>query len=74
VAPGTVFYVRGTPRPLPPVGRADLERFEIAISSVESDLHPGMPVTHGIGFAVERDDPAEVVRAWRTQIEDLRAG
>ncbi|HXF74207.1 MAG TPA: hypothetical protein VNO79_16575 [Actinomycetota bacterium] len=70
VAPGTVFYVRGTPRPLAPA--ADLERFEIAVSSVESDLHPGMPVTHGIGFAVERDDPAEVVRAWRAQIEALR--
>jgi hypothetical protein len=73
VAPGTVLYVRGTPRPLPAAGGSDLERFEIAVSSVESDLHPGMPVTHGIGFAVEGRDPSEVVRAWRAQIEGLRA-
>ncbi len=72
VTPGTVLYVRGTPRPLPPVEGSDLERFEIAVSSVESDLHPGMPVTHGIGFTVERGDPSEVVRAWRAQLEGLR--
>lgn len=73
VAPGTVFYVRGTPRALPPAAGSDLERFEIAVSSVESDLHPGMPVTHGIGFAVEGGEPADVARSWRAQIEVLRA-
>jgi hypothetical protein len=32
-----------------------------------------MPVTSGITFAVERDDPDAVVGAWQRQIAGLRA-
>ena len=72
VAPGTVLYVRGTARPLPRTGGLDLERFELVVSSVESDVHPGISVTHGIGLVVEGGDPSQVVRAWQAQIEGLR--
>jgi hypothetical protein len=51
----------------------DLDCFELEVASVESDEHRGMPVTTGITFAVERDDPAVVVAAWERQLAGLRA-
>ncbi len=73
VAPGVVLYVRGTARALEPVGDGTLARFEVRVDSVESDAHPGMPVTGGITFAVESGTPREVAASWRAQIEALRA-
>lgn len=69
VAPGTVLYVRGRTRPLP---GDKLRNFELAVESIESDSHAGMPVTSGIEFAIERGDPAEVVAAWDRQLAPLR--
>jgi hypothetical protein len=74
VAPGTVYYVRGRSRPLGPGPGSRLERFEVAVESVESDAHPGMPVTSGITFAVPGTEPARVAAAWEEQIRALRAG
>jgi hypothetical protein len=72
VAPRTVVYVRGPVRALD-AGELNLDCFELAVESVESDDHAGMPVTTGITFAVERDDPAVVVAAWERQLAGLRA-
>ncbi|HEX9121754.1 MAG TPA: hypothetical protein VF984_00105 [Actinomycetota bacterium] len=72
VAPGSVLYVRGPVRRLHATPEAQLARFEIEVGSVESDVHPGMPVTQTITFDVERDR-TEVAESWRRQIEALRA-
>ncbi len=72
VAPGTVLYVKGRARPLDPSASTGLERFEVAVEAVESDLHAGMPVTQGIAFAVEGRDVGRVVEAWRRQLAALR--
>lgn len=72
VAPGVVLYVRGAPRALEQVEGGSLARFEITVSSVESDVHPGMPVTQPITFGVESMDPATVVESWRQQLDTLR--
>ena len=73
VAPRTVVYVRGSVRTLAAGPELNLDCFELDIDSVESDDHAGMPVTSGITFAVERDDPAVVVAAWERQLAGLRA-
>jgi hypothetical protein len=65
-----VLYVRGTVRPLDVTG--PLPSFELAVESVESDAHAGMPVTSGIRFAVERGDVASVAQAWDEQLGPLR--
>lgn len=72
VAPRTVLYVRGTARRLPGREGGGLECFELAVESVESDDHPGMPVTSGIAFAVEAQDPGEVIDVWKRQLAALR--
>jgi hypothetical protein len=71
VVPGIVLYVRGIARPLDPVPRAHLVRFEIEVTSVESDLHPGMPVTQAITFDVERNRDA-VAADWEVQLRALQ--
>lgn len=71
VAPGTVLYVRGRPRALGASETTRLERFEIAVESVESDEHAGMPVTETITFSIGEADPAEVAAGWRVQLADL---
>lgn len=73
VAPRTVVYVRGPVRALAADPDLNLDCFELEVDSVESDDHAGMPVTTGIAFAVERDDPAVVVEAWERQLAGLRA-
>jgi hypothetical protein len=73
VAPRTVVYVRGPVRALDAGPDVDLDCFELAVESVESDDHVGMPVTTGITFAVERDERAAVVEAWERQLAGLRA-
>jgi hypothetical protein len=60
-------------RSLTPDPPLNLDCFELRVDSAESDDHAGMPVTSGITFAVERDDPAAVVEAWRRQIAGLRS-
>jgi hypothetical protein len=73
VAPRTVVYVRGPVRALDAGPDLNLDCFELGVDSVESDDHAGMPVTSGIEFAIERDDPAVVVEAWERQLAGLRA-
>jgi hypothetical protein len=74
IAPRTVLYVRGAIRPLNATSDGGLRGFELEVESVESDEHVGMPVTSGISFTVESADPADVVEAWRRQLELLRDG
>jgi len=71
-APDTVLYVRGHPRALGASESTGLERFEIEVTSVQSDVHAGMPVTQTISFSIGASDPAEVAAGWRRQLTDLR--
>lgn len=71
VAAGTALYIRGPVRSLTPPEGA-LRCFELAVESVESDAHSGMPVTRGIEFRVEGSDPASVVGDWERQLAALR--
>ncbi len=62
--------MRGTPRALPRVPEVQLERFEVAVEAVESDVHPGVLVTGPVTFAPER--PSEMAASWARQIQALR--
>jgi hypothetical protein len=73
VAPGTVIYVRGPVRSLDAGPDLELDCFELAVDTVESDEHAGMPVTSGITFALERGAPADLVATWERQLALLRA-
>lgn len=73
VAPGTVVYVRGAVRSLDAGPDLELDCYEIAVDTVESDEHVGMPVTSGITFALERGDPSVLVATWERQLALLRA-
>lgn len=74
VVPGAALYIRGWSARLPKSDRTNLERFEIRVDSVESDMHKGMAVTEGITFAVQAMDPAVLVESWQDQIQSLREG
>jgi hypothetical protein len=63
VSPGAVIYVRVAPAPL--TGTERLDCFELAVTSVEGDLHAGMPVVSGITFRVDVPDD------WRGQRDAL---
>ena len=73
VAPGTVVYVRGAVRSLDAGPDLELDCYEIAVDTVESDEHVGMPVTSGITFGLERGDPSVLVATWERQLALLRA-
>jgi hypothetical protein len=67
-----LWYVKGTPRALPPAASSKLERFEVEVRAVESDKHEGMPVTGGITFGLDRLDTAKVAAGWQRQLAALR--
>jgi hypothetical protein len=71
VEPGSVRYVRGTAVRL--AGPEGVDCFELAVRSVESDSHDGMPVTTGITFDIVRPSRDEVLAAWQRQLAALRA-
>jgi hypothetical protein len=71
IAPGTVIYAKGVSKPIGPGAGSKLERFEITIDAVESDVHQGMPVKETVVFGVEGMDTAKVASEWRRQLEIL---
>lgn len=73
VAPGTVIYAKGTSRLLGPGPDSKLERFEVTIDTVESDVHAGMPVKETVLFEVEGLDTSKVVSSWNRQLAALRS-
>jgi hypothetical protein len=66
-----VVYVKGTSAQGGRRRDTGLEHFAILVDAVESDDHPGMPVTSGIRFTVEGDREA-VLTGWRRTIDALR--
>lgn len=73
IAPGAVIYVKGTSKPLGPGPDSKLERFELIVDSVESDIHQGMPVKDTVVFEVEGMDTTKVAASWQKQLAALRA-
>jgi hypothetical protein len=73
VAPGTVYYAKGRPESLGPAPGSKLERFQITITEVESDVHAGMPVEETILFSIEALNTEKVVGDWTRQLDALRA-
>lgn len=73
VAKGTVYYAKGTSRSLGPGPGSKLERFELSIDAVESDIHAGMPVKETVVFEVEGMDTSKVASDWQRQLDALRA-
>lgn len=71
VASGIVFYVQGIGHGLPSIPNLDLERVEVTVLRVESDMHPGLPVTDGIRFACEGIDATTLVSEWKTKLSSL---
>src|ERR687895_2037218 len=74
VTAGTVLYVRGPSRALTDLDVRGMDGFEIEVRSVESDVHPGLPVTGGLMFGTEGMDPSALVQRWRSQLTTLREG
>lgn len=72
VAAGSVIYVRGTPSRLGALARHHVECFDLAVSSVESDDHPGMPASDTFRFEVRGQPIEAVVAEWRERLADLR--
>jgi hypothetical protein len=72
VEPDVVLYVRALPRALSAATDERLARFELEVTSVESDVHPGMPVTQPIAFRASDHSADEVAADWRRQIDALR--
>jgi hypothetical protein len=71
MAPGTVIYAKGTPSVLGRGPGSKLERFELTIDAVESDIHQGMPVKDTVLFEVTGMDTSKVVSDWQRQLQDL---
>jgi hypothetical protein len=72
ITAGTVLYLKGEPRALLGDARDGIDGFEIEITSVESDAHPGLPVTGGLTFGVEGIDLGDLVERWRSRLATLR--
>jgi hypothetical protein len=72
VGPGSVLYMKGSARRIGPRDEKPFARFEVAVESVESDAHPGMPVIDTIRFAVAEQKRVTVLDTWRDQIDRLR--
>jgi hypothetical protein len=73
VAPRLVYYAKGSSTALGRGGDSKLERFQIEIDAVESDIHQGMPVKNTIQFELESLDPTTVAGQWRHQIDALKS-
>lgn len=73
VTAGRVLYVRGRARRLEGAAAQGLDLFELQVDSVESDDHPGMPVTSGLRFSVEHPSNSEVLAGWQRQVQALRS-
>lgn len=73
VAPGSVVYAKGTAKPLGPAAASKLERFELTVDVVESDIHQGMPVKNTVLFDVEDMDVSKVASEWRRQLDAIRS-
>jgi len=80
VAPDTVLYIRGKSRALAPWDNPQIdpkipkiERFEIAVESVESDGHEGLPVVHGIEFTADDAARKPMIDSWLPVLDALRA-
>ena len=71
IAPGTVIYAKGPARSLGPGPGSKLERFELEVDTVESDIHQGMPVKETVVFEVATMDPSKVASEWARQLEIL---
>lgn len=72
VAPNLVLYVRGRPRELAPAHDPEIERFEVAVESVDSDAHEGLPVAHGIAFTSTPEIQRAMLEQWRKVLDALR--
>lgn len=73
VRPGSVVNVRADPRPLPAPDDSRLSLFELAVTDVAWDTHPGMPVTSGITFTPQGIEREAAVAEWRRQRDVLAA-
>lgn len=73
IAPNSVFYVKGRGRGLEHRTGTNVEAFEVSVESVESDVHPGLPVTGGIGFRCEGVSEDVLLRQWADRLDVLRS-
>jgi flavin reductase (DIM6/NTAB) family NADH-FMN oxidoreductase RutF len=72
VASNLVLYVRGHTRELAPGHDPEIERFEVAVESVDSDSHEGLPVAHGIAFTSTPEMRQTMLEQWRKVLDALR--
>lgn len=70
-----VLYVRGRATQLAAASGegARLDCFDLHVDRVETDAHEGLPVSHGIGFAVVDPRPNDLLEIWRVQLGIIAA-
>lgn len=73
VAKGTVIHVRGRPVSLGALEEHHVECFDVGVSSVERDDHPGMPASDTFRFSVTDRPVGSVVAEWRDRLAALRS-
>ena len=73
VEEGSVLYVRGAPRHVGVLERHHVECFDIEVSSVESDDHPGMPAAGTFRFTVTGQPLESVLAEWQDRLAALRS-
>ena len=73
VAPGSVLYLRGTPAGLGTLERHHVDCYDLVVSSVESDDHPGMPASDTFRFVVTGRPVASVVAEWEERLDAMRS-
>ena len=73
VAEGIVLYMRGTARHVGVLERHHVDCFDIDVSSVESDDHPGMPAAGTFRFTVTGQPLESVVAEWQERLAALRS-
>ena len=74
VGPGIVCYIRGNARPLDRPSRPNSEAFEVEVTSVENDHHPGLPTTGTITFECEGMERDALREEWSAQLSWLGGG
>jgi hypothetical protein len=71
VAAGTVLYAWAFPTELTVPAEARLKVFELQVTALRNDEHPGMPVAAPIRFEVADADRDRVLERWTRQVELL---
>jgi|SRR5579863_8500010 hypothetical protein len=73
IAPGSVLYVNGTPSNIGALEQHHVECYDLLVSSVQSDDHPGMPASDTFRFVVTDRSVDSVASEWEERLWAMRS-